>query len=260
MVFKGDVSSTAYGPGCANFIKFIEKEGFKPKSKSFVSIIEDTDFGRSVIEAIENEMVKFTWKDLGREVVKIDQADYTVQMSKFKALKPDIIFSVQTSVAAAASLCKTFRESRIPALFIVVYAASKPEYIKLTGAASEGAIWIVNIAMIPALSKDFVLAYKEKYKEEPPLNAAMQYDYVMIVANAISIAGSTDGRKVTEALLKIKYKGNCGVHVYDSKNHEVKSGEEYIPTLVYQIQNKKDVIIWPKEYSQGKFQIPVFIK
>jgi branched-chain amino acid transport system substrate-binding protein len=260
MVFKGDVSSTAYGPGSTSFVKFIEKEGFKPKTKSFVSIIEDTDFGRSVIEAIEKSMVESAWKDLGREVVKIDQADYTAQMSKFRALKPDIVFSVQTSVAAAASLCKTFRESRVSAVFLVVYAANKPEYVKLTGAASNGAVWIVNIAMIPALSKDFIVACKKKYREEPSLNAAMQYDYMMIVANAIKAAGSVDGRKVADALLKIKYKGNCGVHAYNPKNHEVMSGEEYIPTLVYQIQKQKDVIIWPAEYRQGKFQLPAYIK
>jgi hypothetical protein len=103
MVFKGDVSSVDYGPGSAQFIKAIEKEGFKPKLKNFVSIIEDTDFGRSVIEAVEKSMVGSDWNNSGREVVKIDQADYTAQMSKFKGMKPDIIFSVQTSAAAAAS-------------------------------------------------------------------------------------------------------------------------------------------------------------
>ena len=260
MVFKGDVSSVDYGPGSAQFIKAIEKEGFKPKVKNFVSIIEDTDFGRSVIEAIEKSMVDSAWKNLGREVVKIDQADYTAQMSKFKGMKPEVIFSVQTSAAAAASLCKTFRESRIPALFVVVYAANKPEYIKLTGAASNGVCWIVNIAMIPALSKDFAAAYKKKFNEDPPLNAAMQYDYMMIVADAIKTAGTAEGRKLAEALLKTKYQGICGVHAYHPKNHEVLSGEDYIPTLVYQIQKQKDVIIWPSKYGQGKFQLPGYVK
>ena len=260
MVFKGDVSSAAYGPGTVKFIRSIEKEGFKPRTKSFASIIEDTDFGRSCIEAMEKSMVEAGWKNLGREVVKIDQADYTAQMSKFRGMKPDAVFSVQTSAAAAASLCKTFRESRIPALFFVVYAANKPEYIKLTGAASNGACWIVNIAMIPALSKDFAAAYRKKYNEEPSLNAAMQYDYMMIVANAIKTAGTTEGRKVTEALLKTKYQGTCGVHAYDPKNHEVLSGEEYIPTLVYQIQKQKDVIIWPTQYGQGRFELPGYVK
>jgi branched-chain amino acid transport system substrate-binding protein len=260
MVFKGDVSSIAYGPGTANFIKFIEKGGYKPKVKNFVSIIEDTDFGRSVIEAIEKSMAESAWKNLGREVVKIDQADYTAQMSKFRGMKPDIIFSVQTSVAAAASLCKTFRESRTPALFVVIYAASKPEYIKLTGAASNGICWVVNIAMIPALSKGFVADYKKKFNEEPPLNAAMQYDYMMILANATKTAGTTEGRKLADALLKTKYRGTCGVHAYDAKNHEVLSGEAYIPTLVYQIQRQKDVILWPTEYGQGKFQVPTYLK
>ena len=236
MVFKGDTSSAVYGPATANFIKTIEKEGFKPKTRNYVSIIEDTDFGRSVIEAIEKSMGDSNWKNLGREVVKIDQADYTAQMSKFKGMKPEIIISVQTSVAAAASLCKTFRESRIPALFFVIYAADKPEYIKLTGPASNGVSWVVGIAIIPALSKDFIDAYRKKFNEEPSENAAMQYDYMMIVANAIRAAGTTDGRKLVDALLKTKYQGACGVHAYNPKNHEVLSGEDYIPALVYQIQ------------------------
>ena len=260
MVFKGDTSSDVYGPGTANFIKAVENQGFNPKSRNYVSIIEDTDFGRSVVGAIEKSMGESNWKNLDREVVKIDQADYTAQMSKFKGMKPDVVFSVQTSVAAAASLCKTFRESRIPALLFVIYTAAKPEYIKLTGAASNGVCWIVGIAIIPSLSKDFIAAYKKKFNEEPSENAAMQYDYMMIVASAIKSAGTTDGRKLAEALLKTRYQGACGIHAYDPKNHEVKAGEDYIPSLVYQIQNQKDVIIFPFKYGQGKFQLPSYVK
>ena len=142
----------------------------------------------------------------------------------------------------------------------MVYAANKPEYIKLTGAASNGVCWIVNIAVIPALSREFVAAYKKKYNEDPSLNAAMQYDYMMIVADAIKTAGTTDGRRLADAILKTKYKGTCGVHAYDPKNHEVLSGEDYIPTLVYQIQKQKDVIIWPSQYGQGKFEVPPYVK
>ena len=260
IIFKGDVSSRAYGPGAVELVESLGKQGFKPKTQSFCSIIEDTDFGRSVIADIERPMAASGWKNLVQEVVKIDQADYTAQMSKFRGLKPDVIISVQTSVAAAASLCKTFRESRIPALFLVVYAAAKPEYIKLTGAASNGVVWLVNIAMIPALSKDFVGAFQKRFNEVPPLNAAMQYDYMMIVTNVIQTAGSAEGRKVADALLKTKYEGNCGVHAYSPKNHEVMSGADYIPTLAYQIQKKKDVIIWPSKYAQGKFQVPRYLK
>jgi branched-chain amino acid transport system substrate-binding protein len=88
----------------------------------------------------------------------------------------------------------------------------------------------------------------------------MHYDYMMIAANAIKIAGVTDGRKLADALLKTKHQGTCGVHAYNPKNHEVLSGEDYIPTLVYQIQKQKDVIIWPSKYSQGKFQLPTYVK
>jgi len=260
MVFKGDTSSTVYGPGTADFIKAAGQAGFKPRTRSYASIIEDTDFGRSVIGAIEKSMGDSSWKNLDREVVKIDQADYTAQMSKFKGMKPDLIVSVQTSVAAAASLCKTFREARLPALFFVVYAADKPEYIKLTGAASNGVCWIVGIAIIPSLSRDFVAAYRKKFNEEPSENAAMQYDYMMIAANAIKTAGTTDSRKLADALLKTKYQGVCGVYAFGPKNHEVLAGPDYIPSVVYQIQKQKDVILWPSQYSQGKFQLPPYVK
>ena len=260
MVLKGNVSSAAYGPATAGLIRFAEKEGFKPTARNFVSVIEDTDFGRSVIDAVEKSMVDSGWKNLSREIVKIDQADYTAQMSKFKGLKPDVLFAVQTSVAAAASLRKTFRESRIPALFMVIYAATKPEYIQLTGAASNGVLWNNLISIIPALSKEFMASYRKKYNEEPPFNAAMQYDFMKIAANGIQIAGSPDGKRVVDALLKTKYQGVCGIHAYNPKNHEVLSGEDYIPSLGYQIQSQKDVIVWPSKYSQARFQLPSYLK
>jgi ABC-type branched-subunit amino acid transport system substrate-binding protein len=120
---------------------------------------------------------------------------------------------------------------------------------------------MVNIAVIPSLSKDFIEAFKKKFKEPPPLNAAMQYDYMMIMANAIKNAGTAkNGRKIAEAILKTKYQGNCGVHAYNPENHEVMSGKDYIPSLVYQIQKKTDVIIWPSQYAQGKFETPRALK
>ena len=104
-------------PATAGLIRFTEKEGFKPTARNFVSVIEDTDFGRSVIDAVEKSMVDSGWKNLSREIVKIDQADYTAQMSKFKGLKPDVLFAVQTSVAAAASPSEDIQGIQDPRAF-----------------------------------------------------------------------------------------------------------------------------------------------
>ena len=68
------------------------------------------------------------------------------------------------------------------------------------------------------------------------------------------------GKRVVDALLKTKYQGVCGIHAYNPKNHEVLSGEDYIPSLGYQIQSQKDVIIWPSKYSQARFQLPSYLK
>jgi branched-chain amino acid transport system substrate-binding protein len=200
------------------------------------------------------------WKVIAKEVVKIDQADYSVQMSKLRALKAGVLYTVQTSPAAAASLCKSFRESGVRSFFMAIYTPSNPEYIKLTGKASETLVWGVSLDWVPAFSKEFLERYKKRFKEDPGQNVGLQYDAMMNVFAAMKLANSEDPRMVAEAMLKIKNKGNMGVYQYDPVTHEARSGNDFVPVRIYQILGGKHYAVYPDEFKEITYKTQNWLK
>jgi branched-chain amino acid transport system substrate-binding protein len=262
MYFKSSPSYKTVKPIFKEFFQGLEKEElFKPKQKTVVTIVEDTDYGRGLGATFEEALGEDGWKIISREVVKFDQADYTAQMSKLRALKPDLIYTAQTSSASSASLCKTFRESGLQSFFLAMYTAGTPEYLKMTGKASETLVWCVLPAMIPQYAKAFLDKYKDRFKEEPNVNAPLQYDAMMNVSAAIHLAKSTDSPKIAEAMLKIKNKGNCGTYQFDPASHEALSGRDFVPMLFYQIvDGKQHNIIGPESFRDRKYVTQDWLK
>lgn len=259
MCFKGAFGADAYGFGTADLFDYLVKQGlWKTKNKTYAVIGEETDFTRSSIEYIDEGFNKIGWKKVSYEIVKIDQADFLPQIVKLRSMQPGGIIAIQTGIASGASLCKSFYEAKIPSLLHYFYAPSHPDFVKLAGKASEGITYVTG-AMIPALSKDFIAAYKKRFNEEPPLNAAIQYDVTYVALEAVQRAGSLDGRKLAQALLKTDYLGTRGRCVFNPEDQTAKSGSDYLPADSLQIQGGKSYVIFPAQYAEKKFIKPAYL-
>ena len=71
----------------------------------------------------------------------------------------------------------------------------------------------------------FVEAYKAKYNKEPDAFAALGYDAVQLLAQAIKDANSAEPAAITEALAKIKdFEGITGKMTIDEQHNPVKAG------------------------------------
>lgn len=261
MYFKTAPSYRAMRPSFKSFFKNLEKEGlFIPKNKTIVIVVEDTDYGRGLAINFEEAMKEDGWKIIANEAVKIDQADYSAQMSKFRALKADVLYTVQTSPAAGASLCKSFKESAIPTFLLVNYTPSNPDYIRLTGKASETIVWCVSCDWVPMYAKPFLEKYRKRFNEEPGQNAGLQYDALMNVFTAVNLAKSTDARKVADALIKIKNKGTFGIYHYDPVNHTAISSDDLLPVRFYQIIGRKNYAVGPEKFKERTYVAQEWLK
>jgi branched-chain amino acid transport system substrate-binding protein len=104
------------------------------------------------------------------------------------------------------------------------------EYIKLSGTAAEGVrlpspalLIATNLAADDAQKAvvgDYYKNYKERFKEDPSTFAGYAYDALMLAADAIRRAGSTDGEKVRNAIEQTKgYVGVTGVFNLSPTDH-----------------------------------------
>ncbi len=82
--------------------------------------------------------------------------------------------------------------------------------------------------------------------------------------DAIKRAGSTDPDKMVTEMEKTKFDGTIGhIEFYgkdDQFTHGIKSGPGYVTGLVFQWQDGKQVVVWPKQIAEGKLKFPDFVK
>jgi branched-chain amino acid transport system substrate-binding protein len=85
----------------------------------------------------------------------------------------------------------------------------------------------------PAIQK-FVAAYKARNGNVPDALAALGYDAMMVLADAIKRAGSTEGAKLKDAINATKdFAGVTGVITIDSNRNAVK------PAVVLRLKDRK---------------------
>jgi len=132
--------------------------------------------------------------------------DFRAQLTDLKSVTPDVI--VITGYYSEASLiAKQARQFGIKATFVGGDGWDGSSLIPVGGKAVEGAYFSDHFSVedkSPAV-QDFVAKYKAKYKNVlPDAYAALGYDALKLLADAITRAGGTDSTKLKNAIAQTK--------------------------------------------------------
>ena len=137
----------------------------------------------------------------GVDTFATNDQDFSAQLTKVEAAKPDVLY-VGGSTYEASLLITQARAMGIKSIIVGGAGLNDPRISNLPNKASEGLI--TYFAFDPAdprpLVKNFVDAYKARYKSDPPNYAALGYDVLLYVTEAIKSADSTDRDAVRKAL------------------------------------------------------------
>jgi branched-chain amino acid transport system substrate-binding protein len=164
------------------------------------------------------DVMKATADKLGLKILTIESfgskdTDFSAQLTKIKALKPDAV-AISALVEPVAGVLLQAHQLGFgkETLFIGGNGSNSPQLGKIAGAAADGLIvgspWFIGKP--DPVNQKFVAAFKAKYGKEPDQFAAQAYDCMFIVAAAIDRAGAADPAKITTALAKTKYTGVMG--------------------------------------------------
>ena len=166
-------------------------------------------------------------KENGIEIVATESfadkdTDFSAQMTKIAALKPDAVV-VAALYQEGALILKKARDMGITVPFIGNNGFVSPQLITSAGPAANGLI--IGTPWYPEKDtekvKKFVAAYKAKYNSIPDQFAAQAYDALYLYAEAIEKAGTTtDRKKVRDALAAIKgIEGVTGTFSFDANRN-----------------------------------------
>jgi branched-chain amino acid transport system substrate-binding protein len=162
-------------------------------------------------------LFKQTFEENGGKVVAFEtyttgDRDFSAQLTKIKAANPEVIF-LPAYYNDAPLIAQQARRLGITVPFVGSDAWSSPEIIKLGGTDIEGSYFCNHYStqIATPVAQKFMTDYKAKYNQEPDDVAALTYDAMGFLGQAIKDGGKLDRQTVRDALSKIaKYEGVTG--------------------------------------------------
>lgn len=233
-IFRTSANDTIQSGMIAN--EAIKRQGFKKPA----ILADSTNYGQlgqaDLIKALEKDGVKA----VATEKFNIGDTDMTAQVLRAKEAGADVIltYAIGPELAQIANAMAKLGW-KVP--LIGSWTLSMASYIDTSGANGDGAIMPQTFIQLPTTPrrKAFIEAYQKKYNIDrmpSPVSAAQGYDSVYLLAAAIKQAGSTDGRKVREALENLNTKIEGVVTTYDkpfsAADHEAISANIPVMGLV----------------------------
>ena len=207
----------------------------KLKAKNIAVIDDSTAYGQGLADNFEATIKAGGAKVVAREHTTDKDTDFKAILTKIKGKNPDLIMFGGID-PQAGPMKKQMAELGIKAQFIGGDGMQTPNFIKLAGESSEGAM-----ASIPGLpkeqmpgGKDFLAKYKAKFNAEVELFAPMGYDAVMVFIEAMKRANSSDPAKFLPEVGKTNYNGVIGPIAFDEKG-DLKNG----PITIYVVKGGK---------------------
>ena len=193
----------------AVWLDFMTKRGMKR-----ISIVaETTDFGLGLLKETEEQNKT---KNLGLEIQAVtfdhNVTDLTPQLLQVKAFKPDLVVNIAVGSLIDIMINQATTLGILPAtpMLISYDQPVRPQFWKLHPENGVGIYFIAYYSPKQALSAAgqwFAKRYEETYKEPTVYAGLNGFGDVIIIAEAVERAKSTDPAAIIEALETGKFQG-----------------------------------------------------
>ena len=222
--------------------------------KSVAIINEDTLFPKATVQGTV-ELAK----KLGLQVVFVEaypkgHTDFSAILTKLRAANPDVL-GAATYFDDAVAITRQMKELNVnPKIYGVTVGGDLPKFYELLGKNAEfvygSSQWEVELPYPGA--KEFNDSYKKEFPgADLSYHSAGGYGGCQVVVEAIRRAGSLDGEKVREAILKLDFNTVYGGFKVDQDGFQISH-----KMVTFQWQDGKKVIVWPDEVAGGKARFP----
>ena len=246
------------------YADWIAAAGFK----NVAVLAEKTDGGQSALDVLIPGLDKHGVK---HEVVGADPnaTEFTAQIERFKTHQPPFDFFMTEYSEAGAypmiSQAHTLGFAPTPQTGIANSGgpAVDPTFWKNVGQAGVGLV--TEVVGLPKAAwndhtKAFVEAFKKKYNQPASPQAIENYDAMLVLADAITRAGSTDGKAIIAALEKTDIVLGRGRYTFSTGHDPDWAYHQFMNAPVALVQYDKvgqdaedAPIIWPRDIADVKY-------
>jgi branched-chain amino acid transport system substrate-binding protein len=195
------------------FYSTLQQEKVQPKR---ISMLYTTDAdGESLHRVLHNLAPEANYDEHGMVKFNPGQADLVPPLRELRDVKkPEVLFLMTSRGSDAVRVLKTMEAMgyRPPQIFVFGRGVfSEPQMLQAAGTAGEGVFygtaWSREIAGRSGIAKGVMERYEERFNQPMSETAAGTFTAMLVLAEAIDNAGSTDPQRVRAALLNLEIPG-----------------------------------------------------
>lgn len=244
--------------------QYIDSGKLTLPAKTVYIIGSDDPYGTTIATGLARVFKEVGWEVVGEDTVPFQSVtDWRTQIAKIREANPSVIVNTEWSASGSATFFNQFFEQPTKSLVFLQYAPSIPEFQTVTRNQAVGVIYDMLGGAIDsredtkAISAKFAAKYGPGgYFSVAGYNAAQLYALCINQGNDPS-----DRMAIGTCFGKLDVDTPSGRLAFDPKTHLAKQGNDYMPTLFYQLQaDGKPAIIAPEPVAQAPFIISPWMK
>lgn len=185
----------------ATALKWINRQG----AKSVALMNDNTSYSKDIADTTEKDVASAgSPKVVINEAVTAGESDYSANVNAVLAKKPDFIYWTGY-YQEGGLIIRQLRQAGYSGSIMVADGSVDAALVKIAGAKNAEGVFATMTQTpdtIPGAS-GWISRYKAKFTADPGPYSTQSYDAVRVVAQAMTMAKSTDGAKVISALENI---------------------------------------------------------
>lgn len=228
-----------------------------PSKLRVAMAFENDPFSQDVREGVLEDIVKHGMKVVVDDKLPPELNDMSATLTKAKALRPDLLL-ISGHDKGAALAVRQMADQRVNVPMVALTHCDSAQVAEKFGAAAEyvlcAAQWASTLKYEDALfgsASDYAALYEATYNHVAPYQAAESSAAVQVFADAFERAGTLEPDAVRDALSQTDMQTFYGPIKFDETGKNVSK-----PTVLFQIQDGKYVVVYPREFAEGELRWP----
>src|SRR5262245_10757290 len=257
-IFRATPIASDYARTYMRFFDDMKKQGKHINSIAVVN--ENTDYGTSVADAIEQEAKKANIAVAIRIPYSASSTDVSAQVLQLKDKNPDVVIFISYT-ADSILYMKTMKnlDYKPPMVIGDDTGFSDPSFIPAVADVAQGAMnrsaWDIGE---PGSTTDKINAmYKAKTGRDLDDTSARNMQGFLALADALNRAGSTDPEKIRAALSATDLKPDQLMMGYQGVKFDQTGQNILAATYLIQLKDKKYELVWPDKAARAKLEWPM---
>ena len=197
----------------------------------------NSPYSKSLAESFASRLESLGGQIVTNQVYVQGDRDYMAQLVSIRAKRPDVIY-VPGYYGEIGLIAKQLKQLRLRQPLLGGDGWESDQLWQLGGLSLNGSYITSHYAADDpsTVVRQFVVDYKARYATLPDSLAALGYDAMGVLAEALRRSGTTDGPALRDAVAQTRdFKGVTGIITLDSDRNATK------PAVILRLQNGKFV-------------------